>query len=755
MIQVQPLEVNKFSGGLTDFLFSNDLASANILDNFHVLFNESIMTRPGSVVDDVAPGNGKIPAGNQRIGAFINYANSDKLLVQSSRKIYYRNPSAYATLTGPTGNDVFSVGSTSSIMSKSEWAKHVFVTSDSFPRPMKIFKDDTGTMQVRTSGLPPLASSPVVTAGAAGARNYLYAFHYYYEYMVGSQKFIDAGPVTFVELNNSADPSVSPNAISGIPVLANGVTDNWDTATIKVSIFRTTDGGTDQFFIGQVTNGTTIFNDNFSDAVVSDNELIYLADGTLDNDPPPLSKFVHVVNNIGYYAFIKVGTEEFPFKYRASSPFDPDSCPEDFEDSVEDEITGLSSVQSIPIVLCKRHIYRVEGFFDQYGRGGMSHVRISDNAGCISNSSIVQAENGLFWAGNDGFYYSDGYKVLKISDHRNDAYKLMLEQSTNKLRIYGKFDELNRRIVWGLQTDSGSLDNDTAWVLDLRFGISSKMVFSSWSNEDSFRPTAFEFFDGDLYRADTRGYVFIHNEAHVTDPLVDILANPEDWNKKTIIWHYRSTAMNFGSTYMRKIATKILLTAKNKTNVSIQITAINDEGKISRSLKEIRWRRNFIWGDPEFTWGDPDCIWNAEGLIEQWRRLPANGLRFSYLQIDITNAYTIITNSDTIGTASFNSTTKQIVLDTAAMADWPEDALGYFISTEVDGYVAQFKITARAADTLTVLDPGNQLPQGSLKWVIKGYKNGEILNLLSYNLHWANLSKTQSTFELGQGGENS
>lgn len=754
MIQVQPLEINKFSSGITDFIFTGDLASAEILDNFHVLYNETPITRPGSIVDDVAPGNGKIPAGNQRIGAFINYDNFANLLVQSSRNIYYRNPSAYATLTGPTGNLVFSTGSTTSLMSQAAWAKHVFVTTDDFPRPQKIFKDSGGVLRVRTSGLPDLASSPTVTAGAAGARNYLYAFHYYYAYTVGSQNFIDKGPVTVVELVNSADPSVSPNAITNIPVLANGATDNWDTATIKVQIFRTTDGGTDLFFLGQVTNGTTVFTDNVSDATVSDNELIYLADGSLDNDPPPLSKFVHVVNNIGYYAYVKEGSEEFPFKYRASIPFDPDSCPRDFEDSVEDTITGFSSVQSIPIVLCNRHIYRVEGAFDQFGRGTMNHTRISDNAGCVSNLSIVQAEGGLFWAGNDGFYYSDGYKVMKISDGLNDAYKAMLASSTNKKRIYGKFDEFNRRIYWGLQTTSSSLDNDTIYVLDLRFGIKSAMCFKTWSGGNSFRPTALEYFNSDIYRADSRGYVFRHNEIYTTDPLVDTLANPEDWNAQTIIWHYRSPAINFGSTFMRKIATKILLTAKNKTNVSIQITAINDEGKIRRTLKEIRWRKNFIWGDVEFTWADKDCVWNAEGLIEQWRRFPANGLRFSYLQIDITNAYTVITNSDTIGNATFNATTKQITLDSASVSDWPVDARGYFISSEFDGYVKQFEIIVRANDTITVMDAGNQLPSGSLKWLIKGYKKGEILNLLAYNVHWANLSKTQNTYELGQSGEN-
>jgi hypothetical protein len=754
MIQIQPLEVTQFTGGVTDFIFSSDITSAVILDNFSVQFNQSLLTRPGSIVDDVSPGNGKIPAGNQRIGTLINYDNSSNLLVQSARDVYYRNPSAYTTILGPTGNHVFSNGTTANIISKAEWNKHIFLTHDGFPVPQKIYKDGSGAMRVRNAGLPDLASSPIVTAGAAGANNYVYAFHYSYQYTVENQVFEDDGPVTFVELDNAAAPDINPVSITAIPVLSNGASNNWDTTVITVKIYRTADNGINSFFLGQVTNGTTTYTDNTSDAPLTNSSLLYLSDGSLDNDPTPLSKFVHVVNNTGYYGYIKEGSEEFPFKYRQSIPFDPDSCPLAFEDSVEDVITGFSSVQSIPIILCVRHVYRIEGGFDQFGRGSPNHIRISDNAGCVSNLSLVQAEGQLFWAGNDGFYATDGYTVIKISDDTNDSYKAMLAASSDQRRIYGKFDELNRRIVWGLETDSSSMDNDTLFVLDLRWGVKAASVFTSWSAGDSFRPTALEFFNKKLYRADSRGYVFIHDTIYDTDPLVDTATNPEAWNEKTIIWTYRSIAMNFGTNLYRKIATKILLLAKNSTNVSIQINTINDDGRIFRALKEIRWRRNFVWGDPQFSWGDPLCVWNGEGLIEQWRRMPAKGLRFSYLQVEITNSYTVITNSDTLGTATFNPTTKVITLDDAVANDWPIDARGYFISSEVDGYSRQFEILSRTADTVTVLDPGNNLPSGSNKWLMKGYQKGEILNLLGYTVHWAPISKTQQTYEAGQDGAN-
>ena len=60
----------------------------------------------------------------------------------------------------------------------------------------------------------------------------------------------------------------------------------------------------------------------------------------------------------------------------------------------------------------------------------------------------------------------------------------------------------------------------------------------------------------------------------------------------------------------------------------------------------------------------------------------------------------------------------------------------------------------RTDDTITVADPENTLPNGSLKWVIRGKRKDEILNLLSYIIYWDNISQTQATYESGQSGDN-
>jgi len=217
----------------------------------------------------------------------------------------------------------------------------------------------------------------------------------------------------------------------------------------------------------------------------------------------------------------------------------------------------------------------------------MAAIKIHDSAGCISHLSCVEAEGMLYWCGNDGFYATDGYKVMKVSDHLNSRYAAILAAMSSQKRIVGKFDSLNRRIHWCMQSDSASLDNDIVVTLDLRWGVSNKMSFFTWSG-NTFMPTAIEVFNDQLFRADNNGFVFKHSQSILTDPRVDTNTTATDWEEDTIIWSYLSIQFNFGSSFFRKFVSRILLQAGNAGDTTIQVTAINDQGKKTRDLKPIR-----------------------------------------------------------------------------------------------------------------------------------------------------------------------
>ena len=749
----QPADITDFSGGMTDDYINSSPKFAKTLENFYILNNKSIKTRPGTVLDSLI--DPQIPLGTQRIQTLMGYDKDEKLFAHSAKKIFYRNPVSYASLLGPSGNNPFNLADANTYVAHTEWNRHLICTTSAYDKPVKIYKDFSGNYQVRTAGLPKM-SEPALS-GTSGANSYLYAFVYKYEYKIGDQTFIDFGPVTEVQAANLSAPNSNNITINSIPVLTNTSDDNYDTTNITKEIYRTINGGQVFYFVNSIANATTSYIDSASDDSIQDNESLYITGDIPDNDAPPRAIYCHTVNGYTYYAHFKEGTEIYPSKIRQSQKDDPDSVPASYEDQLEDEITGISSVQDIPIVGCRRHIYRIDNAFDEQGRGGMVHRRISDHAACLSHESFVQAEGGLFWFGVDGIYYTDGYKCTKVTDHLNKRYQAAVKTLAGKTRkIKGVYNENTRMLHWTVsftEKASGLEECDSIWTIDLQWGISENICCFVWNGgAETFFPTALAVFDNELYMANKFGYVCRFDETVFTDPKIIPATDPNNWYKETIIWKYVSVASNFGTSFVRKIANKVLISAKGETNVSVAIKAINDDGKKTRQLTPIRWRKNFIWGDEEFIWGNNDCAWFYGGTIEVDRRFPAKGLRWNYLQLEITNDLTIVFNSDLMGLVSINPSLNTATLVDSASGDWPSQSVDYYLYLESDNFARAYKVLGRSNDTLTLEDINNTLVVGDYKWILKGYRKGEVLNLVGYSISWATLSRSQDTFNVGDNG---
>jgi hypothetical protein len=752
MIQTQPLEIDNFNGGITDFYVNAPINKCQRADNLILLkYSDTIAkltTRQGSTITNAT--YYQIPAADLRIGYLKYFENT--LLRGAANKIFYVGAN-WVTLQGPTGNEVFPSAVTElNYWSSATWNRHLFVASDAFSKPQKIYPNASNILQVRTAGMPALASNPTVTAGGAGANSYIYRFLYYYTYTVDTRVFEDRGPITSVALASALAPDASTVAITSIPVLANGSTDNYDTASsnLKVEIYRTIAGGTVFYRIGTVNNGTTSFNDTFSDATIqANNFLLYTEGGVVENDPPPLCKLVHVIGDTGYYAHIKEGSEIIRTRLMQSVEGDPDSVPQDFICDVDDEIVGLSSVKGNPVLLCRDSAYRVDGTYDELGRNGMIAQKISDTCSCVSGQSVVQTLMGTFWAGKDGFYFTDGYKVSRINRGWRNTYALFVTSEAVQRKIQGKYDRKNNRIWWTVQASSA--DVDTCYILDLNWGITEDMPFTSASNGTSFNPSALEFVDGVMYRGDVDGYTFTHTDLDYSDPKINTSAVPSTWIQKTIVYNYVSAAINFGSNFTRKWASRITIAAKAETNLSLLVKSINDDYRQVKDLKEIRYRGNILWGNDDIYWGDSGIAWNQEGAIIKDRRFPARSLRFNYKQIQLTNAMVAILTSDTIGTVTVTPATA--TLDNVTFS-WPTQAVDYYISFANDGYVKEYLITARTNTALTFSDSLGSAPLGAgAEFVIRGLPKNEILYLLSYTLHWSAFGTSQGVFHKTQTGE--
>lgn len=743
--QNRPFDVSDFSGGITDAYVSGPASRYFEADNFLVDPNKKLIGRPGSKIEDET--NYLLPVGHQRIGALIPFGSY--LLKQSGRSIYYIDQT-YKTLTGPSGFSVFSSGDANSSVSFDQWNGHLFITNDAWSKPQKIFVDESGALRCVTAGLPYM-DAPSVSSSVQGTASYLYRFLYYRSYKIGDLTFEDWGPTTQVSAFGFTQIELASISISGIPVLDNGVDGNYDTSNIKVKIFRTIDAGTTFFCVGEVPNGTTTFTDSVSDSVAINSTLLYTEGGVVDNDPPPLSKFFTICNGYGYYGHVQYEGQTFKTRVVQSIKSDPDSVPASFYIDLDDEIVALGSTRTHPIVFCKKSIYRIDGTIDELGRGVLTAEKISDNTGGVGQLSLVRTVDGVYFAGTDGFYFTDAFTVTKISNEFNQTYKSLVSTETKKKRIYAAYEEAFRRVYWACQESDGQTDNDVIYVFDARFGIRPDGCFTTWSG--GWNPTSLAFVNGNLYRGDKLGYTFAHLLDESTDTNIDQGVPPAQWSKSAVLWNYTSCALDLGSEAVKKWVSKIQFKGANVSDLSLTIYSINDDTKEPKALSPIRFRGNAAWGRVDEPWGDITKAWNLSKMINQQRRFVSGGLRCTYKQVQFRNAFTAICNSDLFGLATASKDTKTVTLNTGYVSGWPGDSDGYFISFSTDGYKQTYPIVSRTEDTLTIADDNGSCPDGVVKWEMFGYPKGEKIHILSYQLIYCILTDTQTMFD-GNTGAN-
>ncbi len=753
-MDIQALKIDDWSGGITDHYLNGPLNRSQRLNNFLINRNRKPVERPGSEIydDDYY----QIPAGNSRIGKIVYF---DSILFQQSARNVYFISTGWNTLVGPTGNNpVFGAGTTASQISVAEWNKHLLLTTDTYSTPRKIYKDSGGVWRVRNLGLPALASSPTVTPSSVGAvaLSYVYAFCHKFTYTVGTVTHVDRGPLTTVQVTDPAGDQPAPGtptAVTVIPVLANGATECYATADIKIEVYRTINGGVDLMFSGEVTNGTTTYSDTITDALLT--TAIYTSGDRVENDPPPSAKYVIVADGVAWYLNVKEGSEEKGYRARQALKDDPDACPGANFIDVEGDISGGGVIDIYPIVFTNDKCYRFEGFVDNQGRGFTRKRIISRTVGCVSHNSIVPVLGGLYFAGIDGFYFTDGFKVIKVSNHLNESYKSAVATDAMRKRIHGALDPTDGRVYWTMTTDSTETDCDHIWVLDpYQGGIGPEMCFTTWSSEADMAPTSLVFINGDLVRADNRGYCMRHDDDLFTDPVVATAVAADVWTTKSVVYDYISVAYSFGTEIQKKYTPKITVVAKNETNLSLLVQSINDDSGVPKDLKEIRFRNNIVWGDADTVWGDPSIIWNYAGTILAERMFPKGSLRCIYKQIRMTNSDTIILNSDSYGNVTTNAAGNTAIFDDTS-EEWPDDIEGYNLYLAEDDYDTGFEILSVSGDTLTLEDPTGLLPaDSSYAWIIKGFRKGERLSLESYAINWEMFGEATKGFDSAETGSN-
>ncbi len=597
--------------------------------------------------------------------------------------------------------------------------------------------------QVAATLLEPSAS------GTAGTSNYVYGLQYTYRYSVGDTEFLERGPIKLLEVPDINAPDVDTVTISNIPTLISGANENWDDSDILVTLYRTVADGNILYYLKDITSGTGSTTDEVTDDDLQLNPTAYTEGGVLDNEMPTPAKYIKTVNDITYFGGAYDGRAFKGNRLKSSKPGIPSASPGSFYLDFEDDIMGLGVFSTYPLVFLNKALYKIEGFFDSTGRGGMTKRSVSQRVGTVSHRSIVNTKDGCYFAAEDGFYFTDGNSCRKISNDINLSYKALV----NKDQIVGAYDSLRNRVLWSVNTDDSFDTNDQIYVafLDYRTEFNGH-PFYTWSggrDATNFSASALAYIDGELLRADHRGYLLVHDDAILDDTYIDTSLSPANFYTQTIFYDLTSVAFDFGNPQTRKWVSKININAENTTSLSLNIETSNDNSDVYVELKPVLENLNVEWGEPGLVWGEAPLRWNYNPVISKWRWMNAGeqNLRCMYKQVKFSNAYAEIDNSNFIGPASTNSGTKAITLLSYPTTEWIGDPVNYYISFDTDDYNVEYLITGISGGVLTVSDDDNNLAtDASANWKIKGYKKRQVLNLLNYVFNYRTISMTQETY---------
>lgn len=511
-----------------------------------------------------------------------------------------------------------------------------------------------------------------------------------------------------------------------------GNTSETNYADTLLNTYRTTGDGTTYFKINMLDatplNAITLLGayDLVSDVYsingnidLNDSEdTLYTNGGVSASNQPPKCKYTWIANDYVYYGGVYDGDTFLPNRALQSVQLAGDWVPSQNFVDFSSPIVGGGSARNVNVCLTEKGVFRLEGAFGKDGSGAINKQQISNEIGGISGSSVVVTEIGLFFGGTNGFYYTDGYQCIRVSQELFRTYPAATSSTSQKRALKGVYDRTNRRIFWTARSTSIVADNDIIFAYDLNFGVTPSGVFSTLVGATgSWNPSALGFLGNICYIGDTDGYLYHLDEDTKTDPLKDLALAPILWATTYVPWEWRSSVMDFGGTAMRKFFSRIHHVGKNRGDVAIQyyITADN---LIFQNLAPMRFIDN-----------------GSAGVVDQWRRVGGQKLRADLYQVGCTNGRFTVYNSDTLaGVPTFTSHigTQTTILMVGTVI--PADAFGMSICFAKDYYVREFPIlsvTPSGLDTILVVSDALNKANGllALGWEIRGFMKEQAFSL--------------------------
>lgn len=792
MAPYQKLEVSDASQGITDDIIGRPPSYYDTLHNFVIGIDKNPSVRPGSIVEGANDTLGKSTSGSKMfLVKNLSVDSSPYRLINSTgAKFLYNNGSTFTELTGPGSASLFDSAHSSATDNRicnTTWNNHKILSSTSFTQYPQVVYDSSG-LKLRTLGLPKPTNITTshITYSSGTTAYYIYFFIWEYTYTTGGRTFeIQSAPLRIQIGTTGSPPSkVVPPSTTALANTSSPVT-HYDTASANLVLkcYRTLANGVTAYLVDTILNSNingvdaaaSRFDDSIADSALDDGEALYFNGGLPQNDPPPICKFYHVTERGTAYAGYYQDTDGSTIRngIRQSIPGRIWAMPGDFYDTLDGDVTGISSYRGVPLFFTRDATYKAESEFLLDGTGVLRARKISETVGCINHHSIVQTEYGVFFASETGFYWTDSYQVRTISDEiKTETYKNAYPNETAELNIRAAYDVQRQLVVWSYRETSTS---HALFAFHRRFGVKEDGVFTTWGGRattpvledkliypstmpttvlENFRVDDLLYADDLLYRADARGYAFYFDNDTKVDPRVVTTDNLSGWKSTHIYYNLTTSALDFGSAMVRKWQPYVTFVLRNTGNISVQPSLERDLDTVFRPLKQIKHTGLFSWGTAGVLWGDPVIWQSVQSLFIETRRARAQGLRCTYRTLRLDNAFAILKSSTLFGTVTVSGTTsKSVLLDSAGSYDWPVDSLDYYVTFEADNYTRHYLVTARSDDTLTISDASQLAPTGSgLNWRLVGYEKGAVVDIQNITFPFLPISDSITAYHAGDDG---
>lgn len=776
------LRINRFDGGITDHYVDGPINQSRYLDNFLINRNGKAVVRPGwALCGDTAfnTNTGSSPIGG-RIGSHYKIGRQDfDWLLEASlsggviARVISKVGKTFSTSSQIIDNEMLTTGAYQIHMLN--FRNQTFIKPNNYTRPMKFYTSATGGSfqfntapnKLHTIGLPAYPDDPsfVHATGGSGANSYIYYFVYTRTYSVNDQVFLDISAPGTLQVTTGTEIGAGTSLNIQYTALLEDIatTGNlWGASNCEIQVYRTKVNQTVARRIDSLTvnagSPPTSFVDNNPDSVLDAGATLYTSGGVQENDPAPYCKYMTIVNDIGWYANISDSYEgdngeTRPYQVRQSMPLDPDACPETFTVDLDDPITGISYVDRYPIVFTKNKCYRLEGNYTRRGGGAVVRRLVSESVGCICNRSIVQMEKGLFFMSIDGFYYSDGYKVQKLSHHLNERYKEIDIQNPDNNNFIGTYDNKTGRVYWLVYDADG---NKIIYILDTFFGLRGSSTFTNAHTESvNITPGSLTVdHDGRLYISDESNEYSYYQEEGNTDDILPIVPwtvsiTPGTWEVMAVPFRLVSNAYSFGSEAMRKLVTKFISAFRSTTDVAVAVSSINDANDSSKKgMKDIR-----------------DTASLGRTFVNAERRFPKGQMRCTYKQVVLETGRTPIYYSDVFpspgadpyakcnsdGTGANGGT--RITLTNYPIYEWPDSGTSselttyYTMHLQLDNYKTAHKIYSVNAQYITLEENIGSFSNSN--WELRRVAAGQELEIESFTIQYVPYGSGQDNYTTG------